>query len=299
MTDNPQKFDNPIRDRARLLIESRRTQHIITALILINAVIIGAETSPAVMEAMGPTLITLDRIILTVFGTEIGIKLYVYRQNFFRNGWNLFDAAVISISLVPASESTSILRALRIIRVMRLISVVPSMRKVTQALLGAVPGMGVVVSLLLLVFYVASVMATKLFGEAFPAWFGDIALSAFSLFQIMTLESWSMGIVRPVMEVYPFAWAFFVPFILVVTFAVLNLFIAIIVNAMHEEAQAADDEEAERERLERRAAMGSERKRALEALERMESEIVALKADLEAATPQAPETSPRATGLRS
>jgi len=108
-------------------------------------------------------------------------------------------------------------------------------------------------TVLLLVFYIAAVMATNLFGAEFPAWFGDVGASMFSLFQIMTLESWSMGIVRPVMNVYPFAWAFFVPFIIITSFTVLNLFIALIVNSMqtlnaetnvelHEEAEVAHSE---------------------------------------------------------
>lgn len=287
-----------MRAAARRLIEAQRTQNIVTALILINAVIIGAETSPSIMGSVGPTLIMLDQIILGVFVLEILTKLFVYRRDFFRNGWNLFDAAVITISLVPASEGASILRALRIIRVMRLISVVPSMRKVTQALLSAVPGMGVVVSLLLLIFYVASVMATKLFGASFPDWFGDIFRSAFSLFQIMTLESWSMGIVRPVMDVYPYAWVFFVPFILIVTFAVLNLFIAIIVNAMHEEAQETDEND-DATAVKAPLDPVNDRARAIAALERMEAEIAALKADLAASTTESPETSPRASDPRS
>ena len=93
--------------------------------------------------------------------------------------------------------------------------------------------MGSIVLVLLLVYYIAAVMATSLFGTAFPDWFGNVGASMFSLFQIMTLESWSMGIVRPVMEVYPHAWTFFVPFIVVTSFTVLNLFIALIVNSMH------------------------------------------------------------------
>ncbi len=117
-------------------------------------------------------------------------------------------------------------------RVLRLMSVVPQMRAVIGALFNALPGMGSIVAVLGLIFYVASVMATKLFGAAFPDWFGSIGASMYSLFQIMTLESWSMGIVRPVMEVYPYAWAFFVPFIVVTSFSVLNLFIALIVNSM-------------------------------------------------------------------
>ena len=117
-------------------------------------------------------------------------------------------------------------------RILRLVSIVPQMRTVVGALFRALPGMGSIVAVLLLVYYVAAVMATKLFGAAFPDWFGSIGASMFSLFQIMTLESWSMGIVRPVMDVYPQAWLFFVPFIVVTSFTVLNLFIALIVNSM-------------------------------------------------------------------
>jgi voltage-gated sodium channel len=124
------------------------------------------------------------------------------------------------------------------------------MRRVVGGLIHAIPGMGSIVALLLLVFYVFSVMATKLFGAEFPQWFGTIGESAYSLFQIMTLESWSMGIVRPVMEIYPYAWVFFVPFILTTSFTVLNLFIGIIVDAMqsqHEE-ELAEEQEATRAR---------------------------------------------------
>ena len=138
----------------------------------------------------------------------------------------------MTIALVPASGQFSVLRALRILRALRLISGVPRMRKVVEALLRAVPGIGAVAALLLLVFYVFAVIATKLFGGDFPQWFGTIGESMYSLFQIMTLESWSMGIVRPVMQLFPFAWAFFVPFIIVSSFTVLNLFIAIIVDSM-------------------------------------------------------------------
>jgi voltage-gated sodium channel len=132
-----------------------------------------------------------------------------------------------------------VLRALRILRVLRLITVVPSLRRVVGGLVAALPGMGSVVMLLALVYYVFAVMATKLFAASFPDWFGSIGASAYSLFQIMTLESWSMGIVRPVMEVYPWAWMFFIPFIITTSFAVLNLFIGIIVSAMQEENEEA------------------------------------------------------------
>jgi len=234
--------DTAGRSRLRRLVESAAFQRGITALILVNAAILGLETSASAMAAAGDLLVLLDRLIIAVFAAEILTKLWVYRRRFFTDPWNLFDFTVVAISLVPASAAFSVLRALRVLRVLRLVSVVPSMRKVVQALLGAIPGMGSIVALLSLLYYVFSVMATKLFGSAFPDWFGSIGASAYSLFQIMTLESWSMGIVRPVMEVYPFAWAFFVPFILITSFAVLNLFIAIIVNAMQSQHEAENKE---------------------------------------------------------
>ena len=225
-------------DRLRRLVESERTQRIVAALIVVNAVILGLETSAAAMAAAGEVLRTLDWLIVSVFVAEILAKLTVFRLGFFRDPWNVFDFVVIGISLVPATHSVSVLRALRVLRVLRLVSAVPSMRRVVEGLLRAIPGMGAIGGLLMLLFYVFGVMATKLFGAAFPEWFGTLPRSMYSLFQVMTLESWSMGIVRPVMEVHPFAWAFFVPFILVTAFAVLNLFIAVIVNAMQSEHEA-------------------------------------------------------------
>ncbi len=233
-------------DNLRRFVEAEITQRIVIALIVINAIVIGLETWPAAMVAAGPVLVAIDRIALAVFVVELGAKLVVYRLRFFRSGWNIFDFVVVAIALVPAGEGVSILRALRIFRAMRLLSAVPEMRRVIHGLFRAVPAMWSVIVLLGLLFYVSSVLATKLFGGTFPDWFGSIGHSLYSLFQIMTLESWSMGIVRPVMDLFPFAWVFFVPFVLVTSFVVLNLFIAIIVNAMHEEqskeeAQRGDD----------------------------------------------------------
>ena len=213
-------------------------QRVIITLIAINAVTLGLETSPTAMAVAGPVLIAVDRVILFVFVVEVVMRMAAHGWRFFRDPWSVFDFLVVGVALVPATEGFSVLRALRILRVLRLISVVPSMRIVVQALLAAVPGLGSIAALLLLIFYVAGVMATKLFGAGFPDWFGSVPASVYSLFQIMTLESWSMGIVRPVMEVYPYAWAFFVPFILVATFTMLNLFIAVVVSAMQSEHEA-------------------------------------------------------------
>ncbi|HAY48464.1 MULTISPECIES: ion transporter [Thalassospira] len=219
-------------DALRRIVESSRFKNFITIVIAVNAVILGFETSETVMAKAGTVLHVLDQIAVAIFVVELLMKLAVYRLAFFKRAWNVFDFTIVAITLLPAGQGISVLRALRILRAFRLISTVPSMRKVVEALMRAIPGMVSVLTLLSLVFYVSAVMATKLFGQGFPDWFGTIGASLYSLFQIMTLESWSMGIVRPVMESYPLAWLFFVPFILVTTFAVLNLFIAIVVDAM-------------------------------------------------------------------
>jgi voltage-gated sodium channel len=235
------------------IVESRGFTLAVTIVIAINAVTLGLETWPRAMEAAGPLLIAIDALALWFFTVEIGLKLWLYRGRFFRDPWSVFDFIIVAIAWLPSAGPLSVLRALRIIRALRLLTIVPQMRTVIGALFRALPGMGSVIAVLGLVFYVAAVMATKLFGADFPDWFGSIGASMYSLFQIMTLESWSMGIVRPVMAEHPYAWLFFVPFIIVTSFAVLNLFIALIVNSMqsmqaetnesvHAEALAAHDE---------------------------------------------------------
>ena len=232
------------RERLARFLKGRRFEVFITTVIVLNAITLGLETSSMVMERVGPALLAFDTAVLAIFVVEIVLKLVAFGHRFFRDPWNWFDTIIVGIALAPTTGAFSVLRALRILRILRLISVVPSLRRVVGALLGALPGMGSIVALMGLVFYVFAVMATKLFGGAFPQWFGSVGESAYSLFQIMTLESWSMGIVRPVMELFPWAWAFFVPFILSTSFVVLNLFIGIIVSAM----QAEHDEEAMAER---------------------------------------------------
>jgi voltage-gated sodium channel len=233
------------RERVARFLDQAWVRQGIIGVILFNAVLLGMETSYAIMDAAGPLIIALDTACLAVFVIEIALKLYSQRLSFFRNGWNIFDFVIVGISLVPGAQTFSVLRALRILRLLRVISVSPSLRRVVEGFVRALPGMGSVFLLMGMLFYIGSVMATKLFQDSFPDWFGDLGNSAYSLFQIMTLESWSMGIVRPVMEVYPYAWAFFVPFIMVTTFAVVNLLVGLIVNSMQDahavESNAATD----------------------------------------------------------
>jgi len=262
--------------KKQAVLESARFQRVMIAIIIFNAITLGLETSQTAMDIAGGLLVAIDRIILTIFVVELAAKIVVYRTRFHQDPWNVFDFIVVGIALLPATGSLSVLRALRILRVLRLVSAVPSMRRVVTALLHALPGMGSIVALLSLVFYVFSVMATKLFGASFPEWFGTVGGSAYSLFQIMTLESWSMGIVRPVMEQYPLAWAFFLPFIVLTSFAVLNLFIGIIVDAMQSQQQA--EHQAERIAGEAMAHRGQEDRAAILAeLRALRAEVAELK----------------------
>ena len=220
------------RARVAAWVEHEIFQRAIIALIVVNAVAIGLETMPAVVAVAGPLLSVFDQAVVVVFAVEVGLRIFACGGRFFRDPWSLFDLAIVLITVMPIDDSFLVLRTLRILRVLRLLSIFPQLRRIVAALLRAVPGVGAISALLGLVFYVFAVIATKLFGAAFPDWFGSISASTYSLFQIMTLESWSMGIVRPVMEVYPLAWLFFVSFIMLSTFTVLNLFIAIIIDSM-------------------------------------------------------------------
>ncbi|WP_424972202.1 ion transporter [Dinoroseobacter sp. S76] len=228
--------------RARLAdwIENPRIRSFIIGVIVLNAVLLGMETSEGLMAVAGGLITTLDKICLGIFIVELAVKLFALGPRFFRSGWNIFDFLIVGVAIAPGAQSFSVLRALRILRVLRVISVAPRLRRVVEGFVTALPGMGSVFLLMAIIFYIGAVMATKLFATSFPEWFGDLGRSAYSLFQIMTLESWSMGIVRPVMEVYPYAWLFFVPFIMVTTFAVVNLLVGLIVNSM-QDAHSAEE----------------------------------------------------------
>ncbi len=246
------------------IIESRIFHNSIIILIVVNSIILGLETSQSIMLQHGTLLKAIDALILYIFIVEIALRMFVYRFDFLKQPWSLFDLAVVAIALVPASEAFAALRALRVLRVLRLLSAVPTMRKVIEGLFAAIPGIASVATIMLLFFYIFSVLGTHLFASSFPQWFGTLGKTMYTLFQIMTLESWSMGIVRPVMEEYPYAWMFFVTYILVTTFTMLNLFIAIIVNAMHHDAEEEAQKELEVVKRELSAEIRTLEKRLIE-----------------------------------
>ncbi|WP_111655440.1 ion transporter [Isoalcanivorax indicus] len=263
---------NGWRERLGDWIESAAVRHFITALIVVNAIVLGVETSATARAAAGELLALLNGAILLVFVVEILVKLVAFGPRFFRSGWNIFDFLIVGISLAPTSGPLAILRSLRILRVLRLLSSVKRLRMLVESLMHSLPGIGWTAALLLMMFYIFGVMGTELFGESFPDWFGTLGASIYSLFQIMTLESWSMGIARPVMEQYPYAWVFFVPFILISSFMVLNLFIAIIVSATQEVHET--ELRAERELENKRAH--DERQEMLNLLRSVEQKVALL-----------------------
>lgn len=224
------------------LVESSRFQNFIIFVIVLNGIVLGLQTSRDLSDNTMGLLYMVDHLCLGIFIIELVMKLAVYRLSFFKEGWNVFDLLIVVVALIPSSGGLSILRAFRILRVLRLITAVDSFRRVVTGMLIAIPGVGSVAGLLLLVFYISGVLSTMLFGDDFPQWFGTLGKSMYSLFQVMTLESWSMGIVRPVMEVQPLAWVFFIPFIMVTTFTVLNLFIGIVVDAMATVKESENEE---------------------------------------------------------
>jgi voltage-gated sodium channel len=213
-------------------IEHSLFTRFITYLIIFNGITMGLETSKEFVTHYGVYTTLFNQVVISIFVIEILLRIYVHRLAFFVDPWSLFDFIIVAIALVPASAGFEILRVLRVLRLFRLVTAVPQMKKIVSALISVIPGMLSVIVLMTLFFYVFAIMATQLFGEQFPEWFGTLGESFYTLFQIMTLESWSMGIVRPVMEIYPYAWTFFVPFIFIVTFVMINLVVAIIVDAM-------------------------------------------------------------------
>ena len=238
MNSSHTELTSSLRERIRGFIESGRFERSITALIVANAVTLGIETSPPIAARFGEALYAFDRLVLAVFVVELLLRFFVHRGRFFTDPWRVFDFVVVGIAVVPAGSAFAVLRALRVLRVLRLVSLVPSMRRVIGALLKALPGMASIIGLLGLVLYVFAVMAAKLFGAIAPEFFGSLGASLFTLFQVMTVEGWP-DVARSVMTQLPHAWIFFVVYLLVATFMVLNLFIAVVVNAM--QSQVTED----------------------------------------------------------
>lgn len=253
-----------LRRRAHAFVWSTPVQNVIIVVIIVNAIVLGLQTYPDIVARFGTAMDVIDTVCLVIYLVELGLKLFGSGWAFFRSGWNIFDFLIIVITLIPASEGTAVLRALRVLRVLRLISVVPSLRRVVDGLGRAIPGIGAVGALLVILFYVGAVMATMLFGAEFPHLFGDLQGSLFTLFQMMTLDNWSV-VSREVMADNPGAAIFFVVFVLTSALTVLNLMVAVIVDAMQSLPTPIPEEE--------RPAVSRE-------IAAVQSEVVALRAEV-------------------
>lgn len=229
---------NPnIKEHLRVFIEHKYTSNFILFIIILNSILLGFMTDTAIMVKYGNIFHEACNICVYIFTIELFIKLYVYGKSFFKDGWNNFDFFIVAISWVPtggAFSSFRVFRILRALRALRLVTQLEKLRIIVQAIIASIPNVGWASVLLLVIFYIFSIMGTTLFAAEFPDWFGSIGKSMYTLFQVMTLESWSMGISRPVMEVFPFAWTYFVPFILVSSFIVMNVIVGVVVNAIGE-----------------------------------------------------------------
>lgn len=218
-------------------------QNFLIVLIILNAIILVLETNHEIMAAVGHELLWVDHVILWIFIAELLLLIIARGLRFFTDAWAIFDFMVIAIALIPATGSLSVLRALRVLRILRLINKIESMRRVVSALLSSLPGLGSVFGLIMIIFYVSGVIATNTFGSEFPERFGSLSSSFYTLFQVMTLEGWSEDIARPVMEVYPSAWIFFLIFIFIATFIVVNLFVAVIVDSINSAKDEVEHEQ--------------------------------------------------------
>lgn len=232
--------------RLRNIISGKVWGYCIAVLIIVNTIVLGMETYPNVMNTYGELLTSLDQKILYIFIIELILRCVAYHINFFKDPWSIFDFCVIGIAIIPAQDAFSALRAARALRALRLISLFPKLRKVIEGLIMAIPGICAIAGVMAIIICVFGLIASKLYGSSYPEWFGNLHLSVFSLFQIMTLEGWP-DIVRTVMQEKPFAWLFFVTYILIATFSVLNLFIAVVVDAM--QRNHVEDTEDEEEKI--------------------------------------------------
>ncbi len=230
----------------RKIISGKVWGNCIAILIIVNTIVLGMETYLVIMNAYGDLLTSIDQTILYVFILELVFRFIAYRLDFLKDPWSIFDLCVVGIALIPAQDAFSALRAARALRALRLISVFPKLRKVIEGLVMAIPGICAIAGVMAIIICVFGLIASKLYGVSYPQWFGNLHLSVFSLFQIMTLEGWP-DIVRTVMQEKPLAWIFFVTYILIATFSVLNLFIAVVVDAM--QRNHAEDTQNEDEKI--------------------------------------------------
>ena len=249
----------------RKFVENKWFQFGVLGVICLNALVFGVQTSPWARNLCGKWLNGIDNLCIAVFTVELVLKIVVYNRRFCKDPWNIFDFVVVAVSFVPDCSMFSSVRLFRILRIFKLISGIRHMRIILGAMVKSVKGIMWTGLLLVLIYYVYGIVGTYLFGATFEDWFGSLGKSVYSLFQIMTLESWSMGIARPVIKVYPYAWIYFVSYILLASFLVMNVVVGIVLNSITECYQTEEDPDAKRHLLKEELAKLKEQIAAVEA----------------------------------
>lgn len=282
MTETKQSYS--LRNSLKGLVESAWFVTLITVLIIANAVTLGIDTYPDIHPQLRSAIHLFDNLVIGIFVIELLLKLFVYRLTFFKSGWNIFDFVIVAVSVLPGSGAFQVLRSLRVLRILRLLHVVPMMKHIVEALFKALPGMGAILAVLALMVYVGSVMSTNMFGttdnEEVAMLFGDLPSSAFTLFQVMTMDGWRNEVVQKVMDDgHPYAWVFFLTFIFLASFAVLNLFIALIVEALQAEQEAQQDESIEHLETEQMKA-ARERQQLIALVTSLKTELADMRAEI-------------------
>ncbi len=272
--------DRKFRDRLKAIVESTWFTRFVMAAVLANAAILGIDAHRFLSPEIHAILEKCDTVFVWIFVIELVLKGLAWRGEFFKSSWNLFDLTVVVISLVPAAGPLSVLRVLRVLRTLRLVSVIPSLRRVVEALLRAIPGIASILAILAVFFYVGGVLTTTLFGEDHPELFGDLGESIITLFQLMLFDGWAGEVVRPVEATHPGSTIFFIAFTIITGFAVLNLFIAVMVDALRAEHDRL--EEGDIDRLEESQEQAAREIDEVEtAVSRLEGKIDRLTAELE------------------
>lgn len=274
--------------KIKALVEHKIFNNVILIIIIINSIVIGLQTSAAIEAKIGFVLGIVDMVCLVIFTIEIVLKLLAYGLRFFLDGWNIFDFIIVLLSFLTGLSFLSSFRAFRIFRVLRtlkaarglkalkglrtlrMITWMDDLKLIIAAIGRSVPGIMWSGILLLLIYYMFSIMGVSLFGAKFPDWFGNIGKSMYTLFQVMTLESWSMGISRPVMEEFSWAWAYFVPFVLISSFVMMNVIVGIVVNAI---SDVTDKVKKENEEEKSELTKEEELKKEIQALKEQLSKV--------------------------
>ena len=270
------KIFTQIHDFCVRVTSSKIFKNTIVLIILINSIVLGLITSEAIYAKFGELLEFILSACVVIFTVEITLRIIAKGWRFFLNGWNIFDFLLITMALMPETGAAITFRVFRVLRALRMVSSMKKLRHIVSAILVSAPHVFWAAGLEMIIFYIFGIMGQNLFHEAFPQWFGTLGETVYTLFQVTTLESWSMGIARPVMKVYPWAWMYFVPFVMISSYIVLNVVVGVVVNATSDISE--DDNISMRDKIKAKKVTNTE---ISEQINELKEHILRLEAKLE------------------